>query len=39
MEKICGTCVRHDSDLCYCPLYGERFEGDSCQSDWKEDEE
>lgn len=36
--EICGTCKRYDSDNCYCPLWGEKYEEDTCDNDWKEDE-
>ena len=38
-EKRCGNCGRYDSDRCYCPLWGEKYEADSCDDDWEEDEE
>jgi len=35
-EYICGLCGRYDSDIPYCPLYGEVYEEDTC-NDWVED--
>ncbi len=37
--EICGTCKKYDPDECYCPLYGEKYEEDTCDDDWEEDEE
>ena len=36
-RHICGTCKKYDSDICYCPLYGEKYEEDTCDDGWEED--
>lgn len=37
-RKICGTCKNYDPDLCYCPLWGEKYEEDTCD-DWTDEED
>lgn len=36
--EICGTCKKYDPDVCYCPLYGEKYEEDTCDDDWEKEE-
>lgn len=39
MEEKCGNCGRYDSDNNHCPLWGEKYEEDTCDNDWLEDGE
>lgn len=37
-KRICGFCKHYDSDNSYCPYEGEKYEEDTCDDGWEEEE-